>query len=186
MKNLPIRWCCLVLLVAQSVSTEAAEFERAIDGLETAGRVFTKENNKACVSNETRDSTRAVSFNRPGKASNRHIFKNATIKSLHDERNRNLQVIAACSDGVAVSGRGIRRGRSPERNRMTLRLPEGRLPYRNAVCSLLDVKSAASFGNDEPGGPGERRASLLCITANPTAQCPLVGWSDRAPYPVQR
>jgi hypothetical protein len=90
----------LVLLVAQSVSTQAADLSGAwaIDG-SNCGRVFTKENNKLAFK-------RDADFDAGGLiVQGKQVtgtFQKCTIKSLHDE-GPNLQVIASCSDGVAVS-----------------------------------------------------------------------------------
>jgi len=90
----------LALLVAQSVSTQAADLSGAwaIDG-SNCGRVFTKENNKLAFK-------RDADFDAGGLiVQGKQVtgtFQKCTIKSLHDE-GPNLQVIASCSDGVAVS-----------------------------------------------------------------------------------
>jgi len=90
----------LVLLVAQSVSTQAADLSGAwaIDG-SNCGRVFTKENNKLAFK-------RDADFDAGGLiVQGKQVtgtFQKCTIKSLHDE-GPNLQVIASCSDGVAIS-----------------------------------------------------------------------------------
>jgi len=90
----------LVLLVTQSVSTQAADLSGAwaIDG-SNCGRVFTKENNKLAFK-------RDADFDAGGLiVQGKQVtgtFQKCTIKSLHDE-GPNLQVIASCSDGVAVS-----------------------------------------------------------------------------------
>jgi hypothetical protein len=90
----------LVVLVAQSVSTQAADLSGAwaIDG-SNCGRVFTKENNKLAFK-------RDADFDAGGLiVQGKQVtgtFQKCTIKSLHDE-GPNLQVIASCSDGVAVS-----------------------------------------------------------------------------------
>jgi hypothetical protein len=90
----------LVLLVAQSVSTQAADLSGAwaIDG-SNCGRVFTKEHNKLAFK-------RDADFDAGGLiVQGKQVtgtFQKCTIKSLHDE-GPNLQVIASCSDGVAIS-----------------------------------------------------------------------------------
>jgi hypothetical protein len=90
----------LVLLVAQSASTQAADLSGAwaIDG-SNCNRVFTKENNKLAFK-------RDADFDAGGLiVQGKQVtgtFQKCTIKSLHDE-GPNLQVIASCSDGVAFS-----------------------------------------------------------------------------------
>ena len=90
----------LMLLVAQSVSTQAADLSGAwaIDG-SNCGRVFTKENNKLAFK-------RDADFDAGGLiVQGKQVtgtFQKCTIESLHDEGPA-LQVIAACSDGVTVS-----------------------------------------------------------------------------------
>ena len=90
----------LVLLVTQSASTQAAELSGAwtVDG-SNCGRVFTKENNKLAFK-------RDADFDAGGLiVQGKQItgtFQKCTVKSLHDDGS-NVQVIASCSDGVAVS-----------------------------------------------------------------------------------
>ena len=93
-------WVLLVLLVAQSASTQAADLNGAwtVDA-SACGRVFTKENNKLAFKQDA--DLNAGGLIVQGKQVT-GTFQKCTVKSLHDDGS-NLRVIAACSDGVAVS-----------------------------------------------------------------------------------
>lgn len=90
----------LVLLVTQSVSIQAADLNGAwtVDA-SACGQVFTKENNKLVFKRDA--DLNAGGFIVQGKQIT-GTFQKCTIKSLHDD-GPDLKVIAACSDGVAVS-----------------------------------------------------------------------------------
>ena len=90
----------LVLLVTQSASTQAADLNGAWT-IDTAscGQVFTKENNKLAFKRDA--DLNAGGLIVQGKQIT-GTFQKCTVKSLHDDGS-NLRVIAACSDGVAVS-----------------------------------------------------------------------------------
>lgn len=90
----------LVLLVMQSASTQAADLNGAwtIDP-STCGEVFTKENNKLAFRPDADLHAGGVIVQ--GKQIT-GTFQKCTVKSLHDD-GTNVQVTAACSDGVAVS-----------------------------------------------------------------------------------
>src|SRR6185437_16881107 len=90
----------LVLLVVQSASTQAADLNGAwtIDP-STCGEVFTKENNKLAFRPDADLHAGGVIVQ--GKQIT-GTFQKCTVKSLHDD-GANVQVTAACSDGVAVS-----------------------------------------------------------------------------------
>src|SRR5579871_5661631 len=89
-----------VLLVAQSTSTQAADLNGAWT-IDTAscGQVFTKENNKLAFTPDA--DLHAGGLIVQGKQIT-GTFQKCTVKSFHDD-GPNLKVIAACSDGVAVS-----------------------------------------------------------------------------------
>jgi hypothetical protein len=90
----------LVLLVMQSASTQAADLNGAwtVDA-SACGKVFTKENNKFAFKQDA--DVYAGGLIVQGKQIT-GTFQKCTVKSLHDD-GPNLRVIAACSDGVAVS-----------------------------------------------------------------------------------
>jgi len=90
----------LVLLVTQSASTQAADLNGAwtVDA-SACGKVFTKENNKLAFKQDA--DLNAGGLIVQGKQIT-GTFQKCTVKSLHDDGS-NLRVIAACSDGVAVS-----------------------------------------------------------------------------------
>src|SRR5215469_516416 len=90
----------LVLLVAQSASTQAADLNGAWT-VDTAscGQVFTKENNKLAFKPDADLHAGGVIVQ--GKQIT-GTFQKCTIRSLHDD-GANVQVTASCSDGVAVS-----------------------------------------------------------------------------------
>jgi hypothetical protein len=90
----------LVLLVTQSAPTQAADLNGAwtIDPA-SCNQVFTKENNKVAF-------TPDADLNAGGLIVQGNqitgTFQKCTVTSLHDD-GTNVKVIAACSDGVAVS-----------------------------------------------------------------------------------
>jgi len=106
----------LVLLVAQSASTQAADLNGAwtIDA-SACGKVFTKENNKLAFKPDADLNAGGIIVQ--GKQVT-GTFQKCTVKSLHDDGS-NLRVIAACSDGVAVSDVAFDVKMSGE-NKMTL------------------------------------------------------------------
>ena len=90
----------LVLLIAQSASTQAADLSGAwtVDG-SPCDQVFTKENNKLAFKQDA--DLHAGGLIVQGKKIT-GTFQKCTVKSLHDDGS-NVKVIASCSDGVAVS-----------------------------------------------------------------------------------
>jgi uncharacterized membrane protein len=90
----------LVLLVTQSAATQAADLNGAwtVDG-SACDKVFTKENNKLAFKQDA--DLHAGGLIVQGKQIS-GTFQKCTIKSLRDDGS-NVQVIASCSDGVAVS-----------------------------------------------------------------------------------
>ena len=90
----------LVLLVTQSVSTQAADLNGAwtVDG-SACGTVFTKENNKLAFTPDA--DLHAGGLIVQGKQIT-GTFQKCTVKSLRDDGS-NVQVMASCSDGVTVS-----------------------------------------------------------------------------------
>jgi hypothetical protein len=90
----------LVLLVTQSASTQAADLNGAwtVDG-SPCGDVFTKENNKLAFKQDA--DLHAGGFIVQGRKIT-GTFQKCTVKSLHDD-GPNMRLVAACSDGVAVS-----------------------------------------------------------------------------------
>lgn len=90
----------LVLLITQSASTQAADFNGAwTDDASACGTVFTKENNKLAFKPDA--DLHAGGLIVQGKQIT-GTFQKCTVKSLHDD-GTDLKVIASCSDGVAVS-----------------------------------------------------------------------------------
>ena len=90
----------LVLLVTQSASTQAADFNGAwTDDASACGAVFTKENNKLAFKPDA--DLHAGGLIVQGKQIT-GTFQKCTVKSSHDD-GTDLKVIASCSDGVAVS-----------------------------------------------------------------------------------
>jgi hypothetical protein len=90
----------LVLLVAQSASSQAADLSGAwTDDADACAKVFTKKNNKLAF-------TQDADLHAGGLiVQGRQItgtFQKCTVKSFREDGS-NLKVIAACSDGVAVS-----------------------------------------------------------------------------------
>ncbi|MGY8669122.1 hypothetical protein Q3C01_43140 [Bradyrhizobium sp. UFLA05-109] len=90
----------LVLLVTQSAPTQAADLNGAwtIDA-SACDQIFTKENNTLAFKQDADLHAGGVIVQ------GRQItgtFQKCTVKSLHDD-GTNVQVTAACSDGVAVS-----------------------------------------------------------------------------------
>src|SRR5215475_1845020 len=90
----------LVLVVAPLASTRAADLNGAWT-VDTAacGKVFTKENNKLAFKKDADLNAGGIIVQ--GKQIT-GTFQKCTVKSLHDDGS-NLRVVAACSDGVAVS-----------------------------------------------------------------------------------
>ena len=90
----------IVLLGTQSASTQAADLNGAwtIDA-SACSEVFTKENNKLAFKQDA--DLHAGGLIVQGKQIT-GTFQKCTVKSLHDDGS-NVRVIAACSDGVAVS-----------------------------------------------------------------------------------
>ena len=89
-----------VLLVAQSISTQAADLNGAwtVDA-SACGDMFTKENNKLAFKKDADIDAGGLIVQ--GKQIT-GTFQKCTVKSLRDD-GPNLRVIASCSDGVAVS-----------------------------------------------------------------------------------
>ena len=94
------RLALLVLLVAQSASAQAADLSGAwTDDADACAKVFTKKNNKLAFTPDA--DLHAGGLIVQGKQIT-GTFQKCTVKSFHDD-GPNLKVIAACSDGVAVS-----------------------------------------------------------------------------------
>ena len=90
----------LVLLVAQSASTQAGDLTGAWTiNTASCSNVFTKENNKVVFKPDA--DLNAGGLIVQGKQIT-GTFQKCTIKSLHDDGS-NVKVIASCSDGVSVS-----------------------------------------------------------------------------------
>jgi hypothetical protein len=90
----------LVFLVTQPALTQAADLNGAWTLDATAcGQVFTKENNKLAFKQDA--DLYAGGLIVQGKQIT-GTFQKCTIKSSHDDGS-NVQVIASCSDGVAIS-----------------------------------------------------------------------------------
>lgn len=89
-----------VLLAAQSVSAQAADLNGAWT-VDTAscGQVFTKENNRLAFRKDA-DLHAGGLIVQGRKVTG--TFQKCTVKSFHDD-GPNVQVVASCSDGVAVS-----------------------------------------------------------------------------------
>src|SRR5215470_9746371 len=106
----------IVLLGTQSASTQAADLNGAWTVDDSAcGAVFTKENNKLAFKQDA--DLNAGGLIVQGKQIT-GTFQKCTVKSLHDDGS-SLRVIAACSDGVAVSDVAFDVKMSGE-NKMTL------------------------------------------------------------------
>ena len=90
----------LVLLSTQSASTQAADLNGAwtLDA-SACGQVFTKKNNRLAFTQDA--DLHAGGLIVEGKQVT-GTFQKCTVKSVRDD-GPNKQVIAACSDGVAVS-----------------------------------------------------------------------------------
>jgi hypothetical protein len=90
----------LLVLVAQSTSTQAADLNGAwtVD-TSSCGEVFTKENDKLAFKPDADLHAGGVIVQ--GKQIT-GTFQKCRVKSLHDD-GANMQLIASCSDGVAVS-----------------------------------------------------------------------------------
>jgi hypothetical protein len=90
----------LVLLVTQSVSTQARDLSGAwASDPSVCNKVFIKENNKLVFGPDADLYSGGVIVQ--GKQITGR-FQKCTVKSMHDD-GPNLQVTAACADGVAVS-----------------------------------------------------------------------------------
>ncbi|MGX9428484.1 MULTISPECIES: hypothetical protein [Bradyrhizobium] len=89
-----------VLLVTLSAATQAADLNGAwtIDA-SACGDVFTKENNRLAFKPDA--DLHAGGIIVQGRQIT-GTFEKCTIKSLHDDGS-NVRMIAACSDGVAIS-----------------------------------------------------------------------------------
>ncbi|MGY8708560.1 hypothetical protein RAD16_22715 [Bradyrhizobium sp. 18BD] len=90
----------LVLLVMQSASTQAADLNGAwsIDA-SACGSMFTKENNRIAFKKDA--DLHAGGLIVQGREISGTLQK-CTVKSRHDD-GPNVRVVAACSDGVAIS-----------------------------------------------------------------------------------
>ena len=127
------RLVVLVLFVTQSASTQAADLNGAwtVD-VSACGEVFTKENNKLAFKQDA--DLHAGGLIVQGKQIT-GTFQKCTVKSLRDDGS-NVQVIASCSDGVAVSDVAFDLKISGE-NRITLSSKEPvpvEMPY--VRCSM--------------------------------------------------
>jgi hypothetical protein len=90
----------LALLVTQSASTQARDLNGAwTNDASACSQIFTKENNKLAFKQDA--DLHAGGLIVQGKQIT-GTFQKCTVKSLHDD-GANVQVIASCSDGVAVS-----------------------------------------------------------------------------------
>jgi len=90
----------LILLVAQSASTQAADLNGAwTDDASACGTVFKKEGSK--IAFRTDADLHAGGLIVQGKEVT-GTFQKCRVKSLHDD-GASTRVVAACSDGVAVS-----------------------------------------------------------------------------------
>jgi hypothetical protein len=90
----------LALLVTQSASTQAGNLNGAWTADASAcSQIFTKENNKLAFKQDA--DLHAGGLIVQGKQIT-GTFQKCTVKSLHDD-GANVQVIASCSDGVAIS-----------------------------------------------------------------------------------
>jgi hypothetical protein len=89
-----------VLLVAHSASTQAADLNGAwtVDA-SACGEIFTKKNDKLAFKPDADLHAGGVIVQ--GKQIT-GTFQKCTVKSLHDD-GTNVQVTAACSDGISVS-----------------------------------------------------------------------------------
>lgn len=89
-----------VLLVAHSASTQAADLNGAwtVDA-SACGEMFTKKNDKLAFRPDADLHAGGVIVQ--GKQIT-GTFQKCTVKSLHDD-GTNVQVTAACSDGISVS-----------------------------------------------------------------------------------
>ncbi len=95
-----ILFLSLVLLVIQSVSTQAGELSGAWATESSAcDQVFTKENNKFAFRPDADLYAGGLIVQEKQITG---TFQKCTVKSLHDDGS-NVKVIASCSDGVAVS-----------------------------------------------------------------------------------
>ena len=91
----------LLLFVAQSASTQAADLTGAwTDDADACAKVFAKRDGKLAFTQDA--DLHAGGLIVQGKQQITGTFQKFTVKSLHEDGS-NLKVIAACSDGVAVS-----------------------------------------------------------------------------------
>jgi hypothetical protein len=89
-----------VFLVAQSVSTQAADLSGAwTNDASACAQIFTKENNRLRFRQDA--DLHAGGLIVEGRQVT-GTFQKCTVKSMHDDGS-NVKVVAACSDGVAVS-----------------------------------------------------------------------------------
>src|SRR5215475_3587587 len=89
-----------VLLVMQSVSAQAADLNGAwTNDASACGQIFTKENNKIAFKKDA--DLHAGGLIVEGRQIT-GTFQKCTVKSMRDDGS-DVKVIAACSDGVAVS-----------------------------------------------------------------------------------
>jgi len=90
----------LILLVAQSASTQSADLSGAwTDDASACGTVFKKENDKIAFRKDA--DLHAGGLIVHGKEIT-GTFQKCRVKSLHDD-GTSTRVVASCSDGVAVS-----------------------------------------------------------------------------------
>lgn len=90
----------LILLAAPSAVTQAADLNGAwTDDASACGEVFTKKNNKLAFKRDA--DLHAGALIVEGKRIT-GTFQKCTVKSFHDDGSK-AQVIASCSDGVAIS-----------------------------------------------------------------------------------
>ena len=123
----------LALLLTQSASTQAADLNGAwTDDASACSQIFTKENNKLAFKQDA--DLHAGGLIVHGNQIT-GTFQKCTVKSLHNDGS-NVQVIASCSDGVAVSDVAFDLKISGE-NRITLSSKEPvpvEMPY--VRCSM--------------------------------------------------
>ena len=90
----------LTLLLTQAASTQAADLNGAwTDDASACSQIFTKKDNKLAFKQDA--DLHAGGLIVHGNQIT-GTFQKCTVKSLHDDGS-NVQVIASCSDGVAVS-----------------------------------------------------------------------------------
>jgi hypothetical protein len=89
-----------ILLVTQSVSAQAADLSGAwTNDASACGQIFTKKDNKLAFKPDA--DLHAGGLIVEGKQIT-GTFQKCTVKSLRDDGS-NMKVIAACSDGIAIS-----------------------------------------------------------------------------------